>query len=156
KEHRKVRSFKECYVAITGDRRVTGRPNDCDQALLRESLGATTLSNILGNSITRRMIADYNRPDRYSLWQQICRRVPVNDFRSNERTRLGGYGDLPIVTEAAAYLGQASPADEKATYSVAKRGGTEDITLEMIRNDDVGVIQQIPLRFSRAAKRTLS
>jgi hypothetical protein len=49
-----------------------------------------------------------------------------------------------------------SPTDEKATYAVTKRGGTESITLEMIKNDDVGVIRRIPMSLSRSAKRTLS
>ena len=47
------------------------------------------------------------------------------------------------------------PTDEKDLYTVAKRGGTEDVTLEMIKNDDVGVIRQILVKLSRSAKRTL-
>jgi hypothetical protein len=49
-----------------------------------------------------------------------------------------------------------SPTDEKATYAAAKRGGTEDVTLEMIKNDDVGAIARIPGKLSRAAQRTLA
>jgi hypothetical protein len=78
------------------------------------------------------------------------------DFRSQERTRYGGYGDLPIVAESEGYGALASPTDEKATYTAAKRGGTEDVTLEMIKNDDVSAISRIPLKLSRAAKRTLA
>jgi hypothetical protein len=153
---RSMVSFKECYVAITGDRRVTGRLQDCDQALLRESLESATFDDVLGNSITRRMLADYRSPSLYDGWRRIVSVVPIADFRSQERTRFGGYGDMPDVAQGAPYLALSSPTDEKATYSVGKKGGTEDVTLEMIKNDDVGVIQRIPVKLARAAKRTLA
>lgn len=164
KDHANVRSFKECYIEITGDKRVTGRLEDADVARLRESLGAnfreslasTSWASVLGTSITRRMIADYRAAVDYDAFRQICNTVPVSDFRTQDRVRFGGYGDLPIVAQGAAYTALASPTDEKAQYAVAKRGGTEDITLEMIKNDDVGSIQRIPMKLARAAKRTLS
>jgi hypothetical protein len=56
--------------------------------------------------------------------------------RSADRARGDPYGAL------------ASPTDEKATYAAAKRGGTEDVTLEMIKNDDVGSIVRIPVKLS--------
>ena len=155
KDHRHARSFKEAYVAITGDTRVTGLVRDCDRALLRESLGSTSFDDVLGNAITRRMIKDYRATIRYDVWRGLATTVPINDFRTQERTRFGGYGDLPTVAESAAYGALGSPTDEKASYTVAKRGGTEDVTLEMIKNDDVGVIRQIPVKLSRSAKRTL-
>lgn len=167
KDHKQTQSFKECYIEITGDRRVTGHLEDCNPARLREALGddmaafresLTTASwaNVLGSSITRRMIADFQQTGRYDVWRRLASVVPVNDFRTQERTRYGGYGDLPTVNQGAPYAALTSPTDEKATYAIAKKGGTEDVTLEMIRNDDVGSIRGIPVKLSRAAKRTLS
>ncbi|WP_238121966.1 MULTISPECIES: phage major capsid protein [unclassified Xanthobacter] len=157
KDHRHARSIKACYVAITGDERVTGRLRDCDQALLREALDSTSFDAVLGDSITRRMVADYRTPSIYDVWRQLTGApVPVSDFRTQERTRWGGYGDLPAVAEGGAYAPVTSPSDEVAEYAVSKRGGTESITLEMIKNDDVGVVQRIPTRLARAAKRTLA
>jgi hypothetical protein len=156
-------SFKECYIEITGDRRVSGRLDDCDRAKLREassdfreSLDSGSFTNVLGNSITRRMLNDYRTDDVYSVWRPIVSRVPLSDFRTQERTRYGGYGDLPIVAESDPYTELGSPTDEKATYAAGKRGGTESVTLEMIKNDDVGAISRIPVKLSRAAKRTLA
>ncbi|WP_322994048.1 hypothetical protein [Castellaniella sp.] len=157
KDHRQARSIKECYVAITGDTRVTGRLRDCDQSLMREALDSTSFGDVLGDSITRRMLADYRVGTVYDVWRQLVGTpVPINDFRIQERTRFGGYGDLPVVAEKGDYTAVTSPGGEKATYSVAKRGGIESVTLEMIKNDDVGAIQRIPQRLSRAAKRTLA
>ncbi len=164
KDHRKVQSFKECYAEMTGDRLVTGRLENMDRTRLREAIGATfresldstSLALVLGSSITRRMVAEYKAAVDYDGYRKIVNVVPVNDFRTQERVRVGGYGDLPAVAQGAPYAALASPTDEKATYALSKRGGTEDITLEMIKNDDVGVIRRIPVKLGRSAKRTLA
>lgn len=163
KDHRNVQSFRECYIEITGDRRVTGLLKDVDRTRLaeavgeafRESLDSTSWANVLGDAITRRMVADYRTPNHYDVWRPVVSSVPVNDFRTQERTRFGGYGDLPAVAQGDPYVAMSSPSDEKATYAASKRGGTEDVTLEMVKNDDVGAIRRIPIKLSRAAKRTL-
>lgn len=161
----RLMSFKEAYIDITGDKRVTGLTRDADPARLREALGETgfrealdsgSWADVLGNSITRRMIADYRSQSQFDIYQQLVTVVPLSDFRTQERTRFAGYGDLPAVAESAAYNPLTSPSDEKATYAAAKKGGTESITLEMIKNDDVGSIRQVPIKMSRAAKRTLA
>jgi len=156
KDHGQARSFKECYVQITGDRLVTGLRRHCDEALMREALGTAELSDVLGNAIHRRMIADYRTPDVYGAWRQVVTVGNAVDFRSHERARVGGYGDLPAVAEGADYTALTSPSDEKVSMAVTKRGGLETLTLEAIKNDDVGMIRMIPLRLSRAGKRTLA
>jgi len=161
----RLASFKEAYIEITGDKRVTGLTRDTDPARLREALGdsgfrealdSSSWAEVLGNSITRRMIADYRQQSQYDVYQQLVTVVPLSDFRTQERTRFGGYGDLPAVAEGAAYNPLTSPGDEKSTYAAGKKGGTESITLEMIKNDDVGSIRQVPVKMARAAKRTLA
>ncbi|MEQ8585149.1 MAG: hypothetical protein RLO01_12670 [Thalassobaculaceae bacterium] len=156
RDHRHARSFRECYVAMTGDTRVSGDLRNCDDALMREALSSGSFGNVLGDSMTRRMIADYRAGSSYDVWRRIASVVPINDFRTQERTRYGGYGDIPEVAENGTYTALTSPTDEKATYAITKRGGTERVTMEMIKNDDVGVIRRIPTNLSRAAKRTLA
>ena len=165
KDHRATQSIKELYIELTGDRRVTGRLEHCDMSRMRESLGglamresldSTTFGYVLGDSITRRMVAEFRAAVQYDAWRKICTVVPVNDFRTQDRTMFGGYGDLPAVNQGAPYAALGSPSDLQATYAVTKRGGTEDITLEMIKNDDVGSIRRIPVKLGRAAKRTLA
>jgi hypothetical protein len=98
---------------------------------------------------------EYNAPD-LSSWRKVVSDFStVTDFRTQERTRFGGYGLLPVVGEKGVYQPLTSPTDEKATGSLAKRGGTEDLTLEMIANDDVGAIRRIPRALGRAAGVTL-
>jgi hypothetical protein len=163
KDHRKVRSFKECYIEITGDREVTGELANVDLGRLRESLGdafresliSSSWANALGDSMTRRMQAIYQGETDLQAWRKVATTTPVNDFRSQERTRIGGYGNLPAVAQAGAYSPLTSPGDARATYAVSKRGGTEDVTLEMVMNDDVQAIRRIPLELALAAGNTL-
>lgn len=152
KDHRQVRSFKECYVEMTGDRDITGRP---DHARLTESIGTDTFANALGSSITRRLQTLYRDYVEYDAWRAVTTQAPVNDFRTQERTQIGGYGDLPAVAERAAYTALTDPTDAKATYAVTKRGGLAQVTMEGIKNDDVGAIRRVPLELARSAKRTL-
>lgn len=157
------RSFREAYVEITGDSGITGQFRACDEVRLREAAGArfreavsaATFNDILGDSITRQMLREYNENPLYSDWRFLVDTVPTRDFRTNERTRMGGYGNLPAVAENAAYAALTTPDDEKATYAISKRGGTETISLEAIANDDVGVIRRIPSKLGVAAARTL-
>lgn len=163
KNHRDVQSFKECYIEITGDRRVTGDIRNADMSRLREAAGSrfvesvstTTFANVLGDSMRRSLVRMYEGDTDLATWRRIVDVVPRSDFRVNEITRIGGYGNLPAVSQGAAYSALTTPGDEKATYAVTKRGGTEDVTMEAIRNDDVGTLRRIPQELSNAALQTL-
>lgn len=152
KDHQKVQSFKECYVEITGDREVSGR---ADVARLTESIGTDTFADALGNAITRQMQTQYRDAQEWNGWRDVVVVRPVADFRVQERTQIGGFGDLPIVAERGGYTALSDPSDDKSTYSVAKRGGLAQVTMEAIKNDDVGVISRIPIELGRSASRTL-
>jgi hypothetical protein len=158
-------SFREAYVMITGDRGITGLTQNCDMRRMREALAgevqfieaisAATFGNALGSSITRAMIREYNAAENYRDFRDLVDIVPVTDFRTQERTRVGGYGNLPAVAENGPYNALTTPSDEKATYAISKRGGTETISIETIANDDVGLIMRIPRKLGVAAARTL-
>lgn len=160
---KRASSFKEAYIEITGDRHVTGLLQDVDKTRLREAVSgefreavsAATFGDILGDSITRAMIREYGALEAYSDWRWCCDVVPVTDFRTQERARMGGYGNLPAVAENGNYDPLSTPGDDKATYAVTKRGGTETVSLEAIANDDVGMLRRIPIALATAAGRTL-
>lgn len=155
-EDRSVRSLREAYTGITGDKGITGKLSNCDPVTYREAIGSSTWSAVLGNAITRRMLREYPLDGTYNFWKKIVHVANVVDFRTQERTRYGGYGDLPTVAENGAYTALTTPTDEKATYAITKRGGTESVNLEAIANDDVGVVQRIPKKLAIAAQRTLA
>ncbi len=147
-----ARSIRELYVEMTGDKRFTGRIEEATH--LSEAIDSTTFAQALGDSITRRMLAYYREPAAAD-WRLLANVVPLGDFRTQRRIRFGGYLNLPIVNQGQPYLAMVSPTDEEAIYAPAKRGGTETVTLEAIRNDDVGAIRAIPLRIAKAARQTL-
>lgn len=145
-------SFRDLYVTLTGDRNFNGKL--AESGRLSESITSATFAEIMGDSITRRMLDYYNAPGLDS-WRNIASTGPVRDFRTQRRIRFGGYGNLPAVSQGNPYVALTSPGDEEATYSPSKRGGTEDMTLEAIANDDLNALRDIPRRLGRAAAQTL-
>ena len=119
-----------------------------------EAITTTTFGQILGDSITRKMQADYALDDRQS-WRKIVTVENVRDFRTQRRQMLGGYGTLTVVGESANYPLATSPGDDEETYSVQKRGLRERLTVETLASDDVGLVRRIPERLGRAASETL-
>ncbi|HEX8006703.1 MAG TPA: DUF6582 domain-containing protein, partial [Trebonia sp.] len=132
-----------------------GRLQGGREARATESLSASSWNLVLGDSITRRLVAEYHQPN-LETWRQIVSgTVPINDFRTQRIDRIGGYGVLPAVAQGAVYNPLTSPSNEEVTYAITKRGGTEDVTLEMIANDDVRAISRIPKKLGLAAANTI-
>ena len=156
---RSVISLRECYIEITGDKRITGNAKDIDRIRLSEAIsvgtgaGAGVFAQLFGDSITRRMQKLYRDTGAYDWHMKVSTQVPVMDFREQKRPYFGGYGDLPTVAQAASYTNLTSPTDVEEKYSATKRGGLETISLESIKNDDVGVVMAIPRKLTMAAKR---
>lgn len=162
------RSFKQAWEAFSGTSG-TRWGADENRVILRESVGTlydsgdrtteslTTSSwaEVLGDSVTRKLVRMYNSPDLRSWRAIVSDIVPINDFRTQRRVRTGGYGTIPVVNQGAPYQPLTSPGDEEATYALEKKGGTEDLTMEMIANDDLGAITRIPKNLGLAAARTL-
>ena len=149
----KVQSFKSTYVNYTGDETLSGLKKNCKRLLA--SMDSTSLSLVLQDSLNKKMVKEYGANAYNKDWRKIASVVPRFDFRTNHITRIGGYGDLPIVAEGAAYTAATSPTDEEATYAMVKRGYTEDVTWEMLRNDDVRAIRRIPGKVAAACARQL-
>ncbi len=168
-------SIRESYFRITGDGRVYGRPVTREglrrleayrpildrrtvegrRILEASALVTTTWTEIFGDSVARRMLAEYRTDAGMSQWRVMASVVPVNDFRTQHRIRWGGFGDLSTVTQDADYTVLTAPTDEEATYAVSKKGNFFDLSWETLVNDDLGQVRQIPVRMGRAAARTL-
>ena len=146
------KSIKEAYIQMTGDENITGRTSKAGR--LSETIDSSTFTYALANSITKKMIRDYNMMN-LDTWKSFVDIVPVNDFKQQERIRIGGYGNLTAISQGSSYPNITSPTDEHVTYSLNKYGGVETITLEAIRNDDVYALRKIPSRLARAAAQTL-
>jgi len=114
-----------------------------------------TWGQVLGDSITRSMIAEYNQPSLQD-WRKICSEVSaVRDFRTQRRTHLGQFANLATVAEGAVYVDAVDLVDTEETFTLTKRGNTYPLTMELLANDDVGVIRALPGKMGRAAAQTL-
>lgn len=145
-------SIRRAYVHITGDEMVTGRIQDASR--LKASINTTTFDQIFGDAVHKQMIEDYSAIG-MDDWRKVVKVVPLSDFKTVHRIRKGGYGNLPVVLEGADYLSLATPTDEEQSYAPTKKGGTEDLTLEAIKNDDAGGVRDIPMSLAVSAKTTL-
>lgn len=161
-------SLHEAYCRITGknyfdlDNRAIFREclgqKDYDSSgrRLTESVVTSDWAQVFGDSITRKLVRDYNQSSQFDAWRSVVSEISSpKDFRTQRRVRIGGYGVLPAVSQGAPYQPLTSPADEEATFTPSKRGGTEDLTWEAVLNDDIASIRRIPVALARAAKITL-
>ena len=141
-------------VGVQAERMAESKGKTVQQRFV-EALTTSSWAQILGDSITRRMMAEYEMGELQD-WRLIVSEIGnVTDFRSQRRMRIGGYGVLPVVAQGDAYTELTSPTDQEATYSISKKGGLETITLEMLANDDVGALRLIPQNLGLAAGQTL-
>lgn len=146
------RSIKEAYVLFTGDEEVSGKKSR--SARLTESLATADWAEVVASALNKRIVRDYPLLN-LDTWRSFVDIVPLRDFKTQRRIRYGGYSNLPTRAEGNPYIPLSSPTDEEATYTPATRGGTEDLTRELILNDDVGAVAKIPQRMARAAAQTL-
>ncbi len=144
-------SFKAAYVDFTGDTDITGQKK---RMRFTEAITTTDFAQVVADALNKKLVREYAMLN-LNTWQTFTDIVRLVDFKTQHRIRMGGYPNLATVAEKAAYPALASPTDEEATYSPTKRGGTEEITREVIMNDDVGAISRIPGRMARAAGQTL-
>lgn len=125
------------------------------ESRMTEALKTSDWAEILGNTLNRAMMKEFSS-DQYQSWRKLVSNfTPVNDFRAQRRLMMGGFGILSTVSEQATYQPLTSPGDTEQTYTPAKKGGLESITMEMVANDDVGSIRMIPVKLGRAAAITI-
>jgi hypothetical protein len=143
-------SIREAYQHLTGDTLVSGRPN----SKMRESINTSDWAYVVADNANRVMVREYGMLG-LDDWKKFSDIVPLKDFKTQHVIRYGGYGTLPVVGQRATYPALSSPTDEEATYAATKKGGLEEISREMIMNDDVAFVRGIPKRLAYAAARSL-
>lgn len=149
-----MRSFADLYVALTGDAHFRG-VFDGGRVLFSGATTAT-LPNLAVDAMNRVIAEQFAALEHYRWYERVASVAP-NDGRLHAMKwlTLGGIGDLPAVSEGAAYT-ELSVADAKESASFVKRGGYVGITREMIKNGDIMQMQAIPRALAAAAVRTRS
>ncbi|HRR40144.1 MAG TPA: hypothetical protein P5244_02810 [Syntrophales bacterium] len=153
-----LRSLRAAYVEITGDTEVRGYLDPGQNQRLQAAYGSATFAYVLGNTLYRRMVADYREIADYGVSRLVGSNIRnAKDFRPMESVRIGYYGDLPTVnTQVEPYPDLGELSDEKVDYALSQKGGVITITRVMIINDDMRAVTKIISRLPRAARRTLA
>ncbi len=158
-------SIREAYARVTGDPTVAGFSDRSLLGSIRVSEHApiariteadtttASFSYLLGTSMNKRLLKDYQAWP--AEWMRFCSIVPIRDFKQQSRVRLGAFGSLPIVAEDSAYTA-ISLTDSAATYVPQKRGNLVTVSREVVVNDDLQAIKQIPTKLAVAAAYTLA
>jgi hypothetical protein len=148
------RKIDQLYIALTGDAEFHGvfKP---DKVMLA-SATTTTLANMAVDAMNKVVMTQFSHLLFWRWFEQIALPIP-NDgsVQSMKLITYGGIGNLPTVTEGAAYT-ELTVDDVKETASFTKKGGYVGITMEMIRNSNIIEIQAVPRALAIAAVRTRS
>ena len=148
------RKIDQLYVALTGDVNFHG-VFQRDKVLLA-SATTTTLANMAVDAMNKVVMTQMSDLT-FGRWcEQVA--VPIPNDGSVQSMKLitfGGIGDLPTVSEGAAYT-ELTVDDVRETASFTKKGGYVGITMEMIRNSSIVEIQAVPRALAIAAVRTRS
>jgi len=156
------RSLRAAYTEITGDTDVRGYLDDQNHLRQLRAAGfdSSTFAYVLGNTLYRRMISDYQEIGDFGISLVVGQNIRnARDFRTIESVRIAYYGDLPDVNpevNTPGYSDLGTLSDEKVDYVLGQKGGIITISRKMIINDDIRAIDTIRKRLPRAARRTLA
>lgn len=123
------------------------------EALLQESQSTSDFPLLLGDVLDRQLLAHYQEAP--SSWQEYCKRTTVADFREVKRFDIkGAMAVLPKVEQGADYT-ERGLSETKHSHQVNKYGCLLPFLWELIINDDLGAFKDVPMRFGRAARRSI-
>ncbi len=148
---RPLTGIREFYMLMSGDYEMTGMfdPTRVQFATVNSATMAGLVANAL-NKVVINMFQEYPQ-----WWRRLVTSVDFTTLQDARWISLGGVGELPNVSEGAAYT-ELTWDDQTETDPFVKKGGYLGITLEAIDKDDTGRLQAAPRALAQAAWMTLS
>jgi hypothetical protein len=143
--------LREFYLHMSGDYNMTGQFQPDNVALA--NVTTTTMASIVANVMNKVVEAEFQTYPQW--WRPIVRVETFATLQTIRWIMLGGIGELPTVSEGAAYT-ELSWDDKYETASWVKKGGYLGLTLEAMDTDDVGRLRSAPRALAQAAWLTLS
>lgn len=145
---------RELYLAVTGDYEFRGSFN-AERSQFANGTAAT-MASIVANLLNKVVKAKWAElQPTYGWWKKIVTEEDFNTLQTVDWVTVGGFGDLPTVSEGAAYT-ELVWDDNAETAAWVKKGGYIGVTLEMMDRDQTRKVRQIPLAMATAGMRTLS
>lgn len=121
---------------------------------LKEAMSRSDFPLLFGDILDRTMMASYQSWP--VTWDKIAARATVNDFRVHQRFYTdGGDEGVTEVKELTEYP-ETKVNEGRYQVSVKKYGKRIGFSWEMVINDDVDFLRQLPVGLARGARRTES
>jgi len=126
------------------------------ERLYSEALTTSNWGEVSADRMHKALLRNYADLPQYNDWRKVAKVISVNDYQAYRDIKVGGFADLAVVAERGTYPELTMPTDEETTVTMQKRGGiATQITRELILNDNIGAIAEIPRELARSAARTL-
>lgn len=146
-----VSGIRELYLMLSGDFEFRGAFDPERVALA--NVTTSTMTSLVKNAFNKVILDYFNTVDRW--WDRIVGTEQFGSMQDLTLITLGGFGDLPTVSEGAAYA-ELAWSDSEEVVSFVKKGGYVGVTLEMMDKDETRAFRAIPRKLAIAGYRTLS
>jgi hypothetical protein len=121
---------------------------------LREAAVTTSsMTSIIKNTLNLFLAHSYGQREQW--WAPIVRNLDVNNLDDATLVRTYGFAVLPVVSEGATYT-EGQWADQEETASYVKKGRFIGVTLEMLLQDKLNKLREIPRLQANAWYNTIS
>lgn len=152
-EIRPLSGIRELYLILTGDYNLHGG-YFADRVQLATTADFTGL---VKNSLNKIVVNTWEQLGRagYDWWARIAHVEHFNTLNTITGTLIGTVGDLPSVSEGAAYTA-LSVGDSPESASFVKYGGYIPLTLELIDRDESRKLSSYPRELAAAGLRKIS
>ena len=143
---RPLSGLREAYLLLSGDYNMVGmfQPDNVGLA----AVDSSTMAGIVANAMNKVIVNEFQKYPRW--WEPF---VDIQNFTNMQTVRwvtLGGIGELPTVSEGAAYT-ELAWDDQTETSSWVKKGGYLGLSLEAMDKDDVSRLRTAPRALAQAA-----
>lgn len=152
-EIRPLSGIRELYLILTGDYNLHGG-YFADRVQLATTADFTGL---VKNALNKIVVNTWEQLGRagYDWWARIAHVEHFNTLNTITGTLIGTVGDLPSVSEGAAYTA-LSVGDSPESASFVKYGGYIPLTLELIDRDESRKLSSYPRELAAAGLRKIS
>jgi len=120
---------------------------------LRAAFSTTSLPNILANVANKSLLEGYNYVE--DAWRRICKIASVNDFKEHSRYRMTDNFVFQKVGPDGE-LKHGKVGEQQFGQKVDTHGIMFALTRQMIINDDLGALTEIPRRIGMGAAEAIA
>ena len=143
--------IRELYLLLSGDYEMTGRYNP--ERVYLANVNTSTMAGLVANALNKVVVATFQEYPKW--WAPIVTEMDFSTLQDARWITLGGVGELPTVSQGAAYT-ELTWDDNTETATFLKKGGYLGLTIEGIDKDDTNKLRMAPAALAQAAWLTLN